>query len=337
MTKGVWDIMGSKLYIVVPCYNEEEVLPETTKRLRLKLLSLMERGLIEETSRVLLVNDGSRDNTWTLIRELCERDELFTGISLSRNRGHQNALLAGLETAKSKADVSISMDADLQDDIDAVDKMIEKYNEGCDIVYGVRSSREKDSFFKRFTAESFYKLTNAMGGEVVFNHADYRLLSRRALEALFEYGEVNMFLRGVVPMLGYKSATVEYERGERFAGESKYPFKKMLAFALEGITSLSSKPLGLIGWFGGASVFAAFVMLLVFGVGAFYGRTLLGWRIVSVLVTFFGGAVLMALGVVGEYIGKIYLEAKHRPRYFIAETAGKDLSVDLDSSDGITI
>lgn len=307
------------LYIVVPCYNEEEVLPETSRRLREKMRGLMDQGKISRDSKVMLVNDGSGDRTWELICALHSADKLFSGVCLSRNRGHQNALLAGLMTARKHADMTISMDADLQDDMDAVDAMVDKYHEGCDIVYGIRSSREKDSFFKRFTAEGFYKLVNFMGGEVVFNHADYRLMSRRALEALSAYGEVNLFLRGIVPMLGYKTGIVEYERGERFAGESKYSLKKMLSLAGDGITSLSSKPLKLITFTGILSLAAAFVLLVVFIVGSFFGRTLLGWRILLFTMILFGGLILLAIGVVGEYVGKIYLETKHRPRYFISE------------------
>lgn len=243
------------LYIVVPCYNEEEVLFETASRLKVKLTKLIEAGTISDQSRVMFVNDGSKDKTWQMISELHEKEELFSGVDLSRNRGHQNALLAGLMTAKELADMVISMDADLQDDIEAVDGMIAKYYEGCDIVYGVRSSRKKDTFFKRFTAEGFYKFMAFMGADIVFNHADYRLMSKRALNDFAKYKEVNLFLRGIVPMIGYKTATVKYERGERFAGESKYPLKKMLAFAMEGITSLSTKPLRMISYLGGGYLF----------------------------------------------------------------------------------
>ena len=311
------------LYIVVPCYNEEEVLPETAKRLRAKMRELISAGKISEQSRILFVNDGSRDRTWELISRLHGEDAVYAGASLSRNRGHQYALLAGLMTARELADVTISMDADLQDDIGAVDRMLDEYKNGCDIVYGVRSSRKKDSFFKRFTAEGFYKVIGWLGGEVVFNHADYRLMSRRALDAFAEYGEVNLFLRGIVPMLGYKTATVEYERGERFAGESKYPLKKMLAFAWEGVTSLSSKPLRAITWAGVLSLVAAFVLLVVFAVGAFFGRELLGWRILLFAVVLMGGLVLTAMGIVAEYVGKIYLETKKRPRYFVEDILNK--------------
>lgn len=307
------------LYVVVPCYNEEEVLPETAKRLGEKLRGLIASGTISGDSRIMLVNDGSRDRTWELITELHATDKLFCGVSLSRNKGHQNALLAGLMTARQYADVTISMDADLQDDIGAVDEMLEKYRCGCEIVYGVRSDRETDSFAKRFTAEGYYKFVKKLGGEVVFNHADYRLMSRRALNALSEYSEVNMFLRGVVPMLGYKSAVVEYERGARFAGESKYSASKMISLAMDGITSLSSKPIRYITITGILSIIASLVFLIVFIIGAVAGSTMLNWKILLFAIVFFGGLILTALGIVGEYIGKIYLETKKRPRYFIEE------------------
>lgn len=304
-----------KLFLVIPCYNEEEVLPETAKRLKAKLESLMERGRIAPESRAMFVNDGSRDRTWELIGELHRSDPIFSGVNLTRNRGHQNALLAGLMTARERCDAAISMDADLQDDIDAVDAMVDRYLEGCDIVYGVRSSREKDTFFKRFTAESFYRLMNALGAQTVFNHADYRLMSRRALEGLEQFREVNLFLRGVVPMIGYTTATVEYERGERFAGESKYPLKKMLAFAWEGITSLSTRPIRCVTALGALLLLAAAVMLIAFlAAGA-----LTGWSGVLCSVWAVGGLILLCLGVIGEYIGKIYLETKQRPRFLIRE------------------
>lgn len=307
------------LYIVVPCYNEEEVLPETSKRLKAKLLSLMERGKISRKSRIMFVNDGSKDRTWELIDELHRSDPIFSGVNLSRNRGHQNALLAGLMTAKDRCDAAISMDADLQDDINAVDAMVDKFLAGCDIVYGVRSSREKDTFFKRFTAETFYRLMNFLGAETVFNHADYRLMSRRALEGFAEFKEVNLFLRGIVPMIGYTSATVEYERGERFAGESKYPLKKMLAFAMEGITSLSTKPIRYITALGVLIFLVSIIMLIVFIAKWAMGMTVAGWASVICSVWAIGGLILLALGVIGEYIGKIYLETKARPRFLIRE------------------
>ena len=308
-----------RLYIVVPCYNEEEVLPETARRLRAKMTALTEAGKIAPDSRVLFVNDGSKDRTWDIIRSLHESDPLFSGLDLSRNRGHQNALLAGLMTAKDRCDMAISMDADLQDDIDAVDEMVDKYRDGCDIVYGVRSSRTTDTFFKRFTAESFYRLMNFLGANVVFNHADYRLLSRRALEGLARFKEVNLFLRGIVPMIGYRTDTVEYARGERFAGESKYPLKKMLSFAMEGITSLSTKPIRYITLLGFLIFLVSIAMLIWSVVRWAMGDTIIGWASLICSVWAIGGLILLSLGVIGEYIGKIYLETKGRPRFLIRE------------------
>ena len=311
--------MNNTLYIVVPCYNEEEVLPETSKRLKVKLEQLMAAEKISPDSRVMFVNDGSKDRTWQLISQLHQECPLFCGVDLTRNRGHQNALLAGLMTARDRADMVISMDADLQDDIDAVDAMVEKYLEGVDIVYGVRSSRKKDTFFKRTTAEGFYRLMNAMGADTVFNHADYRLMSKRALEGMAEFKEVNLFLRGIVPMIGYRTDTVEYERGERFAGESKYPLKKMIAFALEGITSLSVKPLRLITGLGFA-VFVISIIMIIYNVIRWaIGATVAGWASLSCSVWFIGGLILLALGIVGEYMGKVYMEVKGRPRFLIRE------------------
>lgn len=305
------------LYIVVPCYNEEAVLPETARRLLSKLEKLEGSGRISSGSRILLVDDGSRDNTWALISALHERDPRFDGLRLSRNRGHQNALLAGLAFAREYADMVISMDADLQDDIDAVDPMVDKYLSGCDIVYGVRSARKTDTAFKRGSAQGYYKLINKLGGELVYNHADYRLMSRRALEALEQYGEVNLFLRGIIPMLGFKTDVVEYERAERFAGESKYPLKKMLELAVEGITSLTTRPLRAVTFLGAGILAADALLLVIFVVGAVLGRDMLNWRILLLAILLMGGLILTALGVVGEYVGKIYLETKHRPRYFI--------------------
>ena len=311
--------MNNTLYIVVPCYNEEEVLPETSKRLKVKLEQLMEAGKISHASRVMFVNDGSKDKTWALISGLHEKCPLFCGVDLTRNRGHQNALLAGLMTARDRADMVISMDADLQDDIDAVDAMVDKYLDGVDIVYGVRSSRKTDTFFKRTTAEAFYRLMSAMGADTVFNHADYRLMSRRALDGLAGFKEVNLFLRGIVPMIGYRTDTVEYERGERFAGESKYPLKKMLAFALEGITSLSVKPLRMITALG-FLVFAVSVVMIVYNIVRWaVGATVTGWASLSCSVWLIGGLILLALGVIGEYMGKVYMEVKERPRFLIRE------------------
>lgn len=316
--------MGDTLYIVVPCYNEEEVLPETSKRLKAKLEGLMKAGKVSRESRVMFVNDGSKDKTWDLISQLHRTDPIFSGIDLTRNRGHQNALLAGLMTVRDRADMVISMDADLQDDVDAVDAMVDKYHAGCDIVYGVRSSREKDTFFKRFTAEGFYRLMNLMGAETVFNHADYRLMSRRALEGLAEFREVNLFLRGIVPLVGYTTATVEYERGERFAGESKYPLKKMLSFAMEGITSLSTKPIRFITGLG-FFIFLISIAMLVYSIIRWaMGATIIGWASVICSVWAIGGLILLSLGVIGEYIGKIYLETKGRPRFLLREVLDAD-------------
>lgn len=311
--------MNNKLYLVIPCYNEEEVLPETARRLKEKISFLIEKGKIDKGSRILFVNDGSRDKTWDIISALHEENCLYSGINLSRNRGHQNALLAGLMTAKEHADMVISMDADLQDDINAVDEMVDKYLSGIDIVYGVRSSRAKDTFFKKATAEGFYKLMNSMGANTVFNHADYRLMSKRALDGLAEFQEVNLFLRGIVPMIGYSWDVVYYERGERFAGESKYPLGKMISFAIEGITSLSTKPIRLITGLG-FFIFLVSIGILIYSlVRHFMGATIVGWTTLMVSVWAIGGLILLSLGVVGEYIGKIYLETKARPRYIIEQ------------------
>lgn len=317
---------GNTLYIVVPCYNEEEVLPETCRRLGEKLRALMAAGKAGPQSRVLFVNDGSRDRTWEVIRELHEKDGLFCGVDLSRNRGHQNALLAGLMTARERADLAISMDADLQDDVDAVDAMVDKYLDGVDIVYGVRSSRKTDTFFKRTTAEAFYRMMDLLGAETVFNHADYRLMSKRALEGLAQFTEANLFLRGIVPMIGYRTDTVEYERGERFAGESKYPLGKMLSFALEGVTSLSVKPLRMITGLG-FLVFLVSLVMIGYNVARWAtGNTVTGWASLACSVWLIGGLILLALGVIGEYLGKLYLESKGRPRFLIREV--------LDDADG---
>lgn len=316
--------MNNKLYLVIPCYNEEEVLPETAKRLKDKLSSLAQAGKIHPDSRIVFVNDGSCDKTWEIIQELHREDIVFSGINLSRNRGHQNALLAGLMTVKDHADMVISMDADLQDDINAVDAMVDKYLDGFDIVYGVRSSRAKDTFFKKATAEGFYKLMNVMGANTVFNHADYRLMSKRALDGLAEFGEVNLFLRGVVPMIGYPCDIVYYERGERFAGKSKYPFGKMLSFAIEGITSLSTKPIRMITGLGFFIFIVSIGMLIYSIVRHFMGATIVGWTTLMVSVWAIGGLILLSLGVVGEYIGKIYLETKARPRFLIEQFLHED-------------
>lgn len=312
-------LMRNKLYMVIPCYNEQEVLPETSKRLKKKLSTLVKAGKIDPESRIIFVNDGSKDRTWEIIRRLHEEDPVFGGVNLSRNRGHQNALLAGLMTVKDHADMAISMDADLQDDINAIDEMVEKYLNGTDIVYGVRSSRAKDTFFKKATAEGFYKLMNTMGVNTVFNHADYRLMSKRALEGLAEFREVNLFLRGIVPMIGFSTDVVYYERGERFAGESKYPLGKMFSFAIEGITSLSTKPIRMITFLG-FFIFLVSIGILIYSlVRHFMGATIVGWTTLMVSVWAIGGLILLSLGVVGEYIGKIYLETKARPRFLIEE------------------
>ncbi len=309
--------MKNILYIVIPCYNEQEVLPETAAQIKAKLDQLKRCGKIGERSRAVFVNDGSTDGTWKIIRDLHDKDNIFTGINLSSNKGHQNSLLAGLLTVKEHADFVITMDADLQDDIDAVDEMIEKYCEGCDIVYGVRNSREKDTFFKRFTAESFYRLMKFLGANTVYNHADYRLMSRRAIEGLSEFREVNLFLRGIIPMIGYRTDFVTYERKERFAGESKYPVKKMLSFAWDGITSFSIKPIRLISALGIFIFSLSILMLIYILVRYFTGATIVGWASITVSVWAIGGLMLLSLGVIGEYIGKIFLETKQRPRYFI--------------------
>ena len=305
------------LYVVVPCYKEEAVLPETARRLKEKLTSLIAQEKIAENSRVLFVNDGSKDRTWEIISELHRTDKMFSGVNLSRNRGHQYALLAGLMTARQFADMVVSMDADLQDDINAMDAMIDAYHKGYDIVYGVRSSRKTDTFFKRFTAEGYYHLLQKMGVDIVFNHADYRLMSRRAMDGLSEFKEENVFLRGIVPQIGFPWTTVEYERAERFAGESKYPLKKMLAFAFDGITSFSLKPMRLILLLG-AIIFALSLVMLIWAlIGWLAGKTVSGWTSLMCSIWMIGGIQLMSLGVIGEYIGKIYAEAKRRPRYII--------------------
>lgn len=323
--------MASKLMVVIPCYNEEEVLPETSKRLVEKMASLTEKGLITPDSRVLLVNDGSRDRTWELITKLHRENPLFEGVKLSRNRGHQNALLAGLMTAKGRCDISISMDADLQDDMDAMDKFIEKYNEGCDVVYGVRNKRETDTVFKRETALMFYRLMKGLGVDITFNHADYRLMSNRALEALSQFEEVNLFLRGLAPLVGFQSDVVYYDRSERFAGESKYPLKKMLAFAIDGITSFSVKPLRLITTAGLVVFVVSLFMLLYALIRWIIGATVPGWASMQGSIWLIGGIQLLSLGVIGEYVGKIYNETKRRPRFIIERylnDRGDDPTVD---------
>lgn len=307
----------SVLYLVIPCYNEQEVLPEASKQLLDKMDSLINKGKISDKSKIVLVDDGSKDRTWGIIEELHAGNPMFQGIKLSRNKGHQNALLAGLMTVKDYCDITISLDADLQDDINAIDEMVDKHHDGCDIVYGVRSARKTDTFFKKTTAEGFYKIMKIMGVDIVFNHADYRLMSKRALDGLEDFEEVNLFLRGIVPMIGYKSGEVTYERKERFAGESKYPLKKMLAFAFEGITSLSIKPIRLITTTGFLIFGISLMMLIYFIVRHFTGATILGWTSTIVSIWAIGGLQILAIGVIGEYIGKIYLETKKRPKFIV--------------------
>ena len=313
--------MGTKaiLYIVVPCYNEEKVLPITSGMFLKKIQKLVQAEKIDEKSRIMFVNDGSQDRTWEIICELAKKDEYFIGISQSRNRGHQNAVLAGLMEAKDRCDITISIDCDGQDDINAMDQMIEEYYDGCEIVYGVRSSRETDTVFKRWSAQGFYKLLNAMGAEVVYNHADYRLVSSRVLQEFANYKEVNLFLRGMFPLVGFKSTSVYYERHERIAGESHYPLRKMLALAFDGITSLSVKPIRMIMGLGIIIAMMSFVGVIWSIVMALLGRTVAGWASMVCIVAFIGGVQLICTGVIGEYIGKIYMEVKHRPRYIISE------------------
>lgn len=309
--------MGDTLYIVVPCYNEQEVLPETSKRLKEKVERLIGQQKIDAKSRIMFVNDGSKDATWFLIQELCEQSSLYAGVNLSRNRGHQNALVAGLATAVEHADMIVSMDADLQDDIDAMDRMIDAYLDGNDVVYGVRSSRKKDSFFKRNTAQFFYRLMKVLGAEIVYNHSDYRLLSKRAAKALLSFDEVNLFLRGIVPMVGFQSTTVTYERGVRYAGKSKYPLGKMVTFALEGITSLSVKPIRMITAGGLLVCVISLVMLIKAFVDYFAGNVVPGWTSIIISIWVLGGLQLFAIGIIGEYIGKTYMETKDRPKFII--------------------
>ncbi len=307
------------LYLVIPCYNEEEVLNETTRQLKIKMEKLIKDKKISNKSRVMYVNDGSKDKTWKIIKDIHEKDSLFTGITLSRNRGHQNALLGGLMTAKNYADIVISMDADLQDDINAIDEMIEKYQQGNDIVYGVRSARKKDSFFKRATAEGFYKFMKFLGVDCVYNHADYRLTSKRVLEEFANFNEVNLFLRGMFPLIGFKSDVVYYERNKRFAGESKYPLKKMLNFAWDGITSFSVKPLRMICVLGFIILFISIGIMIYSLVRKLTGNTVSGWTFLAISIWFIGGLQMISIGIIGEYIGKAYNETKRRPRYIIAE------------------
>ena len=309
---------------VVPCYNEEEVLEETTRQLKEKMESLIKDKKISKESRVMYVNDGSKDNTWKMIEEISEKEKLFTGISLSRNRGHQNALLGGLMTAKNYADIVISMDADLQDDINAIDEMIDKYYEGADIVYGVRSARKTDTWFKKTTAEGFYKFMKMMGADIVYNHADYRLASKRVLDELEKFNEVNLFLRGMFPLIGYKTEIVYYERNERFAGESKYPLKKMLNFAWDGITSFSVKPLRLICTMGFIILFISLIIMIYSLIRKITGNTVDGWTFITISIWLIGGIQMISTGIIGEYIGKVYNETKRRPRYIISRNLNEE-------------
>ena len=310
----------SVVYFVIPCYNEEEVLPETVKRLSEKINELIDNGLASEKSRALFVDDGSKDKTWEMIVQYSRDNKYIGGVKLSRNRGHQNALLAGLMTAKGKCDCAISLDADLQDDIGAIDEFIRKYQEGCEVVYGVRSSRDKDTAFKRGTAQGYYKFMAMLGVDIVYNHADYRLMGKRALEALAEYKEVNLFLRGIVPLIGFRSDYVYYERSERFAGESKYPLKKMLKFAVDGITSFSVKPLKIISNMGIIICLLSVIFFVYALVSFFSGSSVAGWASIMCSIWFLGGLQMLGIGIVGTYVGKIYSESKRRPRFIIDKT-----------------
>lgn len=311
------------LWMVIPCYNEEAVLPITAPLFLNKLKELIKLKKIDKKSKILFVNDGSKDNTWNIISDLAQNDTHYIGISQSRNRGHQNTLLAGLMEAKNNCDITISIDCDGQDDINAMNKMVDEYHNGCDVVYGVRSKRDTDTFFKRFTAESFYKILKNMGGEVVFNHADYRLLSNRVLNEFANFKEVNIFLRGMVPLIGFKSTSVEYERNERIAGESHYPLSKMLALAFDGITSLSVKPIRIITAVGIFIAMISFIIVIWAVISALLGNTVAGWASMTSIIAFLSGIQMISLGVIGEYVGKMYLETKGRPRYIISERVGE--------------
>ena len=321
------------LYIVVPCYNEEAVLPESAKQFYRALSDMIAKKLVASTSKILFVNDGSRDKTWDLIAKYVKACPLFSGISLAKNRGHQNALMAGLNTAKNYADITVTIDADLQDDISAIYEMVEKYkNEECDVVFGVRSERKTDTFFKRTTAQGFYKLMKWMGVDVIYNHADYRLMSKRALDSLMEYKEVNLFLRGIVSDIGYKTDMVYYKRSERFAGESKYPLKKMLAFAFQGISSFSISPIRLITTLGILVSIGSICAIIYALISLAFGTVMPGWTSLLMSVWLLGGLQLLSIGLIGEYIGKIYLEAKQRPLYFIAKAEGLPKESEQDVS-----
>lgn len=316
--------MKKIIWLVIPCYNEQEVLPETSKQLKSIMTGLVKSWKISDKSKIAFVNDGSKDNTWNMIMDLHESDPIFTGINLAHNKGHQNALLAGLMTAKDYADAAISLDADLQDDVGVIEQFIDKFNEGKDVVYGVRSTRATDTVFKRSTAHAFYKLMKFMGADTLQDHADYRLMSKRALEGLAKYKEVNLFLRGIVPMIGYETDVVYYERHERFAGESKYPLKKMLSFAIDGITSCSVKPIRMITTLGTLVFTVSIVMLIYFLVVWALGHTVQGWTTIVISLWGIGGLILLSLGIIGEYIGKIYMEVKERPRFIIENILYKE-------------
>lgn len=311
--------MGTILYMIIPCYNEEQVLPITSKLFLEELQELVTKEKISDKSRILFVNDGSKDKTWEIVERLAKEDRHFAGISQSRNRGHQNAVLAGLMEAKDMADITISIDCDGQDDIGAMEAMVDAYHDGCEVVYGVRSKRDTDTFFKRFTAESFYKFLNKMGAEVVYNHSDYRLISSRVLQEFANFKEVNLFLRGMIPLVGFKSTSVYYERHERLAGESHYPLSKMLGLAIDGITSMSIKPLHMITGLGVGFAVLSFIGVVWAVVSQIMGKTVAGWASIICIVCFMGGIQMICLGVLGEYIGKIYMETKARPRYIISE------------------
>lgn len=311
--------MKDTLYLVVPCYNEEEVLCETAKRLLEKITTMIKDYIISDNSKILFINDGSKDRTWNIIEDLYSKNNIFAGINLSKNRGHQNALLAGLMIAKEYAEITISLDADLQDDISVIDKFVEQYYNGNDIVYGVRSSRQTDTFFKRTTALGFYKLMNSLGVDMIYNHADYRLMSKRSLDSLSEFTEVNLFLRGMVPLIGYKHSIVEYERKERFAGESKYPLKKMISFALDGITSLSIKPIRIITALGFFIFFISVITSIYTFIVKLFGETVTGWTSLTLSIWMLGGIQILSLGIIGEYVGKMYNETKQRPRFIIID------------------
>ena len=314
--------MKPVLYIVIPCYNEEKVLPVTSGMFSEKLKSLISADIISDDSRIMFVNDGSRDATWDIITELSKKEKYFTGISLSRNRGHQNALLAGLFEAEPLCDITVSIDCDGQDDINAIDSMVREYLDGAEIVYGVRSRRETDTFFKRTSAQCFYRFMNRMGANVVYNHADYRLLSAKVIKELENFKEVNIFLRGMIPLVGFKSTCVYYERRERLAGESHYPLKKMISLALDGITSLSTKPIRIITVFGFIIALLSLIGIIWSVITFALGKTVAGWASLVTIIFFFSGIQLLSLGVIGEYIGKIYLETKARPRFIIEKRTG---------------